>query len=572
VTKPWEKYGASAPAEAGPWARYGGSTAPQEPSLLDKAKRLGADAVDAVATMPSIGEAIPLVGPLVRKAAHATSGALGMLRGEDPLSEYSKAEAEAERRDADYAEKHPIAAGVRGGLAAAVVPAPNFTAIKPLAEGAGALAKGLVGTANAGARVGANAAISAADAAVQGKDAGDAAQTTGIVSAALEAAGPLGRLVGKAPAAARGFAERKAFKAAAGTQEKAYEAAGDRVNQIGRDMLDEGVVTFGSTPRTIAKRAKKAKKAAWGEMDDLYSRVDASGPPSVSGRGIADRLRALAKELDSPQNEAVVDRLLKQADRYEAMGMLPLTEAQRLKNQYKWNPKEPTSLSLGEEATNKAKLAIGSEMEEAVGRATARAQVPRATASEAVPQTGSGPVSRHTFPPSKQAPQPILKDAEAVAEATPTEAFRDLNRRYGSMASAEKAGKTLARRLEKNRGPFSATDYWTASGMGGPASILAMLGGSGIGEAAVVGGAASLAAAIANKVARERGNSMLATSFDRLSKLMERPAPAFTRYAETLERAAQRGPAALATAHALLMERDPAYRELVEGQPAPAAP
>ena len=132
---------------------------------------------------------------------------------------------------------------------------------------------------------------------------------------------------------------------------------------------------------------------------------------TVDGSNVAASIREYAESIGGPQNEGIYNKLMKQADAYEAMGQMPMAEAQRLKNQYKWSMKDPSSQSIGAEATNKLNRVLSDSMEDAV-------------------ENSGGDLA----------------------------GYQALKNKYHHITGAEESAEKLASRQAKNR-TFSLTDY-----------------------------------------------------------------------------------------------------------------
>lgn len=137
---------------------------------------------------------------------------------------------------------------------------------------------------------------------------------------------------------------------------------------------------------------------------------------------------------------------------------------------------------------------------------------------------------------------------ELIKEAVPEVqhgALNAANSDFGMAAEAQKMARVGAARYKSSQG-FSLGDK-LASGVG--------LG---------VAGPWGLAAGVANKVVRERGQSAAAVGLDKLSSLLQAAPEAFGSYGPLLKQAADRGSNSLAVQHYLLSQRDPQYREHLE--------
>lgn len=159
-----------------------------------------------------IGRNIPVAGPLAVKAGNALRAGLvratpGLEEGKDFEQLYDQYTAEDAANQARIADKQPIAAGVGAALGAAALPVPfGKTA----------------GLGGAAARVGSNAALEGADQLVRGKDVEDAAQGAGLAGGLTAAVESL-PVVGKAAGAAGRWAGKKAGNVVFGVPEQATE-------------------------------------------------------------------------------------------------------------------------------------------------------------------------------------------------------------------------------------------------------------------------------------------------------------------------------------------------------------
>jgi len=538
---------------------------------IEGAKQLGQDIAGAPASVEAgasqIGRSIPVAGPAMVKAGHGLAAFLSSitpdtalppaLRGKTIGELYDHFEQQDRETQAKLMAEHPEAAllGALGGGAALPIPGANM-------EGAAGVAT----------RIGSMGAMAGADTAVRGGDAGDIAKSTilGLGGGALgEAAAPLA-------AAAKSAANEKMVKAALGNNSAAWrelEAKGpDAVDELGRTLIDEGVGGFGSSAAGIAKRAGEAKQKAWDAIAALFPDVDKALPGgAVSGEDIAKGILDYATKIDSPNNKALVQNLLGQAEEFEKMGMIPMEEAQRLKNQYVFDWKEPTAMSA---ANNQIKRVIGGEMEQGVGRYAEAAKAPAAEIPAAQPasqfgenvQTGTGPRMRAAGQP----PQPpgegdaVLGTAEAAADSSvppdqALQAYKDAKKKYGMFDTAEEAAEKEAIRLKKNNA-FSVGDKAAAG-------IAATLTGSEH-MPLPVKVAVSAAAGLGNKLVRGRGNAAAAIGFDKLGSLLEATPQAFGKYLPILQRARQDGgDQKLAVTHYLLMQQDPDYQRMMTAGP-----
>lgn len=458
-------------------------------------------------------------------------------------------------------EDNPLAYGgaqVTGAIGSSAVP--GLSVLNPATK---ATALGRVGTAAAGGGL-VGAGTSEADL-LEGdfgglaKDVAVGAGTGAVAQGVLDKAAPVvSKTFGKAGELAddiggktKRVAERQAFKASIGNQAGPFDDAVKQgvVNQRGRDLLDDGVVTFGTNAREISKRAETARKAVGDKMDALFSQIDEAAPEGiVDSRKAAARLRAYADEVGGTGNKALTSRIEAAADELEQLGTMTMSAAQKEKNSWRYSPGDV--ISVPKEVANKVKSIIGSEMDEGV-EAYAQRVRPVAAADESfaeVLQTGSG----RSVPSPQLGQNPVLREAQSagdqLAPAQANELYGHLKQKYGTMASTTKNAEKLANRQEKNR-LFSLTDY--------------MAGGAGF-----IGGGANpvtaLAAAQGNKMLRERGPSATAVGLDKIGDMLQSSPEAFGKFAAPLQEAAKRGNHALAVTHFLMSQQDEGYRQTLD--------
>lgn len=479
------------------------------------------------------------------------------------LDRYRDSRDYARRRDDKAQAANPKAFGaaeIGGGVTQAFVP--GLGALGAAGKGAKA---GEVTVKAAG--MGAAAGLGLSEADVTKGQVAEALRDTAVGAGTGAATAGVARYAGGklAPSALKGTAERRATKAAIGNQGKVYDEmmAKGNVEKIGRDLLDEKVVRFGSGAKTIAKRASDAKKAAGEGIGEILDEADdtalAGRSPAldkldfpwkqkapVDGRRLAEKIRAYADEIAGPNNEAVVKNLRRQADKYEAMGKVSLKEANRLKSGYKWKHGENQALS--QEATNKIKGLVGDEMEEAVGqvgRARAAISEPAEQFGEAL-STGTGPRLAGRGGPVEGGA--VLKEATAVSDkADLLKRYQAAKSKYGNMATAATGARKLAARQEKNA-TFGLRDI-ILGGAAGAATLNPLKGA---------------AVATGSKLLRERGSSMAAVSLDKVSKILAAGGEALGPFAPVLAKAARNGN--LGAVHLLLMKSQPEYLELVRQQ------
>lgn len=336
------------------------------------------------------------------------------------------------------------------------------------------------------------------------------------------AVGYIGRKVlANIPDSVKRFAEERAFKAAGPMLKNFRElAAQGRDKDIGRDLLDEGVVRFGSDVDAISQQATKRVEGigeAIGEARDTIDRIiPASALPT--GKDLANRIEGdvLTKLRASPVLEPYVDAVEKQADRFWQQGDTPV--------------------SLNELTEWKA------QMNNIISH----------------PPDPSFPLQQ------KQAIASVLKDVEdeivqKVAGTPAAGAYTEAKRLYGNLASVADFSGDKALREQANR-IVSPSDH----AFGAVAAVSSMAKGGTPGEASMW----SMALALANKMARERGNAAAAVTLDAVADsapmqwLKQLSAAQGQKYLVPIATAATRGPQALAATVFALSQQDPDFRAL----------
>lgn len=320
------------------------------------------------------------------------------------------------------------------------------------------------------------------------------------------------------------MAEERAAKAATGQNIAALRrmgkvtAAGSkdaervmgRVRQTGRQLLDEGVVSFGDSVENIAPKATEALKKAGGDIGAVGTQIDAAMPKgSVSGKTIADDIVNYASTIPETEGgKALQERLLAEAASIESMGDMTFAKAQDVKNQFKFKAQDQDRLVSNADTVNKINSIIGDQMEQTAVKA------------------GLG------------------------------DAYTGAKQRYGVMSDAATGANDRVLKNLSNRTP-SPSDYGVGAAAGTMAAAITR-------DPMVTAGVSALAGG-ANRILRQRGSSSVAAIADAVSKLMAKNPERFAKWSPVLETAAQTGAAALAVKHHVLMNNDPQYRQAILG-------
>ena len=331
------------------------------------------------------------------------------------------------------------------------------------------------------------------------------------------------KVLGAIPDAVKEFAERRAFKAAGPMLKNFRElAAQGRDKDIGRDLLDEHVVKFGSDVDAISKNASARAKSigeAIGEARDVIDRIVPEGA-LPTGKQLADRIESevLTDLRASPIYQPYVAAVEGYAERFRALGDEPIS----LNTLTKWK----------------------AQMNDLISH----------------PPDPNFPLRQ------KQAVARVLKDTEDdlvqnVAGTAPAAEYEEGKRLYGNLANVADFASDKALREQANR-IVSPSDH----AFGAVAAMGDIAKGGSAGEASLWG----MAMALANKLARERGNAAAAVTLDALADsapmqwLRMLPAAQGQKYLVPIANAALRGPQALAATVFALSQQDPDFRALKE--------
>lgn len=512
-------------------------------------------------------------------------GGINSVKDDKPFGQsYREARDYARGKDAEAQADNPktsMAGNVAGALSTAFVPG---LGVLNAGKGAtiagsaakGALAGGLSGLGNSEADVTKGqlpqAAVDTAKGAALGGFTGGAVATAGKVLN---------------PTVMRYLGNKQAFKAAAGNNAAAWDSVTpDVVQQRGKQLLDDGVVTFGANARTIADRAAGKANEAGQEIGNVLQTGDQAaalpgagtvGPQQsqlVSGKAVADRLREYAKSVGGSGNKPMIQRLNEAADDLEARGNMSLGDAQVEKDSWRWEP----GSAVSKVAARKVKGIIGDEMENGVAQASklqpAQAAAPAAAMEEQAPLLKTGTGDSVVSPPASNDPiaqavdqaAPHLSDEErgALSQSmrselgganqpaadAPNQGLKGLldryqaaKQKYGTMTQGADDAETLANRQDKNQ--------------------FLSLGDKVLMAAAPGHAAAKIATGGVSRLLRTRGDSATAAAANQVANILEKSPESFGKYAPTLLKAAQNGQ--LPLVHYLLMKNKPDYAQMVSG-------
>lgn len=325
------------------------------------------------------------------------------------------------------------------------------------------------------------------------------------------------------------LAEQRAVKAALGPNTAALrkaagismqggnpEAIENKISTMGRNLLDEGVISPFNKTQDIGPRLREAAQKYGQQIGDIGSKVDEVAPNAIDTKALAEQLAAYAETIPQTLNgKKIQDRILAEAANFEEMPGLGFGQAQEFKNQFKYKPTDQDALISNQDVSNKIRQIIGRNMEDAAAKVEGGGSE---KAKDLLAQYQNAKAKYGTFKPA-------------------------------SDAAGNEATKELARRV------ISPSDY--AVGLGGLGTAVA----TGSPHIAVAG----LAAAAANKFARERGSSTAAVIADSLAKTLDSSPDFAKEFGQVITDALKRGPAALTATHLILM-KNPSYRQQFQGQ------
>jgi hypothetical protein len=402
------------------------------------------------------------------------SAGVQKLKGSDrPIADLYREARDAERLRLEEVQKRSPTASMVGTLAG------GFLSPNPVGK-----VKGLAGIGKAGLALGAEGAAAGlgySDAELNSTEALKDAAVGGALNTAIPgAAGLVSKGARKvAPEGVsnllRQKARERATKAATGNQAKYAEPLRrkGKIEERGKVLIDEGIMDGSPAAFEISERAAQRGKEVGKEIESILSKVDEIEPGAVNSRTIADKILDYAAGKEAPKNKAFVNKLMEEAGDFEAMGDIPMAEAQRLKRQYKWDDRDPAVQALGPEATNKVNRIISDALEESVER---------------VEKKGGD-------------------DIKGLLDQ-----YKSAKNRYGHLAGAAESSEKLASRQDKNR-TFSLSDYLPGLGIAGTTGYGSQDTATGLGVGA--------GAAMVNRALRRRGSAAAAKGFDRSADAVE---------------------------------------------------
>jgi hypothetical protein len=277
----------------------------------------------------------------------------------------------------------------------------------------------------------------------------------------------------------KGFAETRAFKALGGLK-KANEEAMKKGNlkSIGRQMLDEGVVTPLASKETMAGRVSDLVRRQADSLDEELSAV-------LTGKGIGPEQKLILEKAKFSPKEAA--EILKSQIRAQYSELPEKVLNSRLQLVDDWLSK-PGSMNI-KQAQN-----FKTQMQKFINDKSYWKENPNA--------------SQETLMGIRRAVKEGIEDnADAYAFAAGKDGgtIKNINQQLGNSLQAD---DILADRLSRDASnrSLSLTDY-----------LAGIAGNAGGGPIGMVKG---MAAAGANKLGREYGNNVMAVGADKVSKVL----------------------------------------------------
>lgn len=331
-------------------------------------------------------------------------------------------------------------------------------------------------------------------------------------------------------------AEPAAF-AATGAMLKDMRKAGkyDQVHKIGRDLLEERVVTPFASRKEIAERAgEKAEQFGkeigdtLNKLDDVVAEMKAKAPldkrKAIYGNHFINRIKNEVLP-DIYNNPAIVDEVAPAIEKkLEAIGekykdkYLSFNEAEGLKRKFQ-------DLIKYEQMNPSAKM----------------------EGLQSLAKSMKGTVEDYAEKAANKAQKPEL-----------LEQFQKAKSKYGSMAEAERIAKDRVAREEANRF-ISPSDY----GVGLSGGLAAAARGA---DPSIIG-LAALAGTIVNSIGRKYGNQMYAASLDATGNLLKSAPEKLGKYGPVFEKTLkERGPQALNILVNTAMKRDPDLAQAIASE------
>ncbi len=428
-----------------------------------------------------------------------------------PLSEiYETARNESRLANKLAQEENPVSyttGGIGGSLATMLIPGVNVA--KGASIGKAALQ---------GAGVGGVAGLGASDEEIASmkalKDIASGAALGGVFGGAGQA---IGKAIGaqSADEIASGLKSRAEEQAARslGAERGTIKKLGmDKIRDIGRFAIDEGIVTPLSSTDDLVNKNAQAMQRAGSKMSDIYGAIDEAGAstfnPKVAAKRMSDELgdfwRDPINKGESNQFDNIIESILNRGP-----NDLPIKEAQLLKEK------------IGKVANWKNNIAP--------------------TDKERMAREAYGLISGYLD-------ETVDTSSDIMGSPKFTDQLKEARKIYSAGKGSE---ELLANKVAREQGNkmFGMTD-----------SIIA---GGGIASGPTMGAGSATAGALvgAKKLIEKYGNQSAAIGLDKLGDIVKNKAQFLGKFQGVLQNASQRGGNALGATHYMLYQQNPEYRE-----------
>lgn len=256
----------------------------------------------------SIGESVPIVGPLGRRLGEGFRAGVESLAGDESYGQaYDRIRGQNEAKIRKAEEEHPVAETLKKVAGGVALPG---------------IGGGMAGALGIGARVGGAAGTEYADSLLRQGDSNRARQgatLSGGIQAGLETvplvkhvarplAAPLASGVKKLGKAVEDTAGMRALKHIYGNVDKAWENTPEKEQiPLGLSALQNGIVRFGEKVGKGVERAKKVGKQSWRKVEETFGGMDELAKSEEGMTRIKPELKPSEFGLDLHKGKPSVD-------------------------------------------------------------------------------------------------------------------------------------------------------------------------------------------------------------------------------------------------------------------------
>lgn len=291
MAAPWEKYSKSSGASDGPWAKFGAAKQ-AEPKPDVSLQTMGESALQGFGEGALAGylpQAQSLLGALVPDPTAELDAKLKSegFNVEQPKEDYLTRRDYFLEREQRLKEQAPgsfvaglipgaIASGAATGAGAARLPMVGKSLAAPSAGLIGRVGKATLGGAaqgfvqNPGDELG---KVEPGQLSERVQNAKTGALFGGLAQSGAEVASATGKALKSIPDKIKSYGEVKAFKSAGPMLKDFRKAFGkNKVNELGAEMIEGGMVNPGDTFADIADKSKQAKQAVGARIGEIYDK------------------------------------------------------------------------------------------------------------------------------------------------------------------------------------------------------------------------------------------------------------------------------------------------------------